>query len=358
VAYRLLFNTALKRIAPERAHALAVNSLRAATAARPFRAALTKRSRQGSIAVDALGLRFSSPLGVAAGLDKNGEWYRALTALGFGFVELGTVTPRAQEGNERPRIARILDDRALVNRMGFPNQGADHLAARLSATPAGAPLGVNLGKNRDTPLADAAGDYATGARAIGSLADYLVLNVSSPNTPGLRSLESSKALGPLIEAVKAEVRPTLPVLVKISPDLANADVDAVAELALRAGLAGVIATNTTVDRGVLSEQGRAAVASFEGGGVSGPPLARRSLEVLQRLHARLRGSEAIVVSVGGTSSAEDVWQRLLAGATLVQAYTGFIYGGPGWPAAINRELAARLRDAGAGTIGEIIGTGT
>jgi dihydroorotate dehydrogenase len=350
VAYRLLYKLVLRRIPPEAAHSLAVSSLRAA-------APLIRRKPAELIGVDALGLRFPSPLGVAAGLDKDGEWFEALGAIGFGFVELGTVTPRAQAGNEKPRIARVLADAALVNRMGFPNLGADALAARLRGRAAAVPVGINLGKNKDTPLERAADDYAAGARVLGALADYVVINVSSPNTPGLRALESVDALSPVVDAVRAQLPAGVPLLVKISPDLADADVDAVAELALRAGLAGVIATNTTVDREVLSGEGRAAVAAFDGGGVSGPPLAPRALHVLRRLHARLRASEVIVISVGGVSTADDVWQRILAGATLVQAYTGFIYGGPGWPAKINRELAARVKASGAGSIAELIGSG-
>jgi dihydroorotate dehydrogenase len=348
--YAALFNLALRRLPPETAHSLAVHTLRVA-------APLLRRKPDAVLAVDGVGLHFASPLGVAAGLDKNGEWFGALGAIGFGFAELGTVTPRAQAGNDKPRIARILADGALVNRMGFPNLGADHLAARLTGRAADTPVGINLGKNRDTPLERAADDYAAGARVLGVLADYVVINVSSPNTPGLRALGSVEALGPIVEAVRAELPAGKPLLVKISPDLADADVDAVAELALSSGLAGVIATNTTVDRGVLSGEGRAAVASFAGGGVSGPPLAPRALHVLHRLHARLGSSDVIVISVGGISSADDVWRRILAGATLVQAYTAFIYGGPGWPAKINRELAARVKAAGARSVAELIGSG-
>jgi dihydroorotate dehydrogenase len=343
--YQALFNLALKRLEPERAHALAVGTLR-------IGAPLLRRRPAPTLGVQALGLRFASPLGVAAGLDKNGEWFRQLGAIGFGFVELGTVTPRAQAGNPRPRIARVLDDHALVNRMGFPNLGADHLAARLGARAASLPLGINLGKNRDTPLEQAAEDYAAAARTLAPLADYVVINVSSPNTPGLRALESTAALEPLIAAVAAELPAGKPLLVKISPDLADQDVDAVAELATRVNLAGIIATNTTVDRSGLSEP-----PGIPDGGVSGPPLAARSLEVLRRLYARVRETEVVLISVGGISTADDVWERILAGATLVQAYTAFIYGGPGWPAAINRELAARVKASGATSVNELVGSG-
>jgi dihydroorotate dehydrogenase len=386
VLYQALFDRVLVHADPERAHHWAFASLRAgfalpgATAAFPVAA----RAFPSELAIDALGHRFRSPLGVAAGLDKNAQWVRELGALGFGAVEVGTVTPVGQPGNPTPRIARAPADRALINAMGFPNQGAVAVAARLSGRAApsgvgGAPapggigdapgphaggvggaagpvLGANLGKNRDTPLERAAEDYAAVAEALAPHCDYLVLNVSSPNTPGLRSLESVAGLAPIVAAV-APVIGTVPLLVKISPDLADADVDAVAELVVAEGLAGVIATNTTVDRGVLTPAGRAQIAGFSAGGVSGAPLRERSLAVLARLHARLAGTGAIAVSVGGVSDAADVWERILAGATLVQVYTGFVYGGPGWPARVNRELAARVRAAGVGSIGELVGVG-
>jgi dihydroorotate dehydrogenase len=285
----------------------------------------------------------------------------ALGALGFGAVEVGTVTPLGQPGNPEPRIIRAVADRALVNALGFPNDGVEAVAVRLAGRTApshvpGAPvLGANLGKNRDTPLERAAEDYAAVAWRLAPLADYLVLNVSSPNTPGLRSLETVAGLAPIIAAVKP-LTAGKPLLVKISPDLADADVDAVADLAASEGLAGVIATNTTVDRAVLSRAGRQAVGGFVGGGVSGPPVAPRSRAVLARLYARLRGSDTIVISAGGVANAADVWERMLAGATLVQAYTGFVYGGPLWPARINHELAARVRSGGVGSISELIGS--
>ena len=360
--YQALFDRVLVRIPPEAAHHWAATSLRIGFASDRIARSYAARAFAPEIALDALGRRFPSPLGVAAGLDKNATWFSQLGVLGFGAVEVGTVTPLGQPGNPEPRIARAVADRALVNAMGFPNEGAEAVAARLSgrATPVNVPgapvLGANLGKNRDTPLERAADDYAAVARRLAPLADYLVLNVSSPNTPGLRSLESVAGLAPIIAAVKPLTRGT-PLLVKISPDLADADVDAVADLAVAEGLAGVIATNTTVDRGVLSPAGRGGVAGFTGGGVSGPPLGPRSLAVLARLSARLRDTGTIVISVGGVSGAADVWERMLAGATLVQAYTGFVYGGPLWPARINHALAARVRAAGAHSIAELIGTG-
>jgi dihydroorotate dehydrogenase len=358
--YSALFDRVLVRIPPERAHHWAMSSLRAGLASDRVAAAYAARAFAPEIALDALGLRFASPLGVAAGLDKNATCVSALGALGFGAVEVGTVTPRGQPGNPEPRIVRAVTDHALVNAMGFPNDGMEAVAVRLAGRTApgdspGAPvLGANLGKNRDTPLERAAEDYAAVARRLAPLADYLVLNVSSPNTPGLRSLQTVAGLAPIIAAVQPLIG-AKPLLVKISPDLADADVDAVADLAMARGLAGVIATNTTVDRSVLSPSARQAVDGFVGGGVSGPPVAQRSCAVLRRLHARLRGSDTIVVSAGGVTGAADVWERMLAGATLVQSYTGFVYGGPRWPARINHELAMRVRGADVASISELIG---
>ncbi|HET9073573.1 MAG TPA: quinone-dependent dihydroorotate dehydrogenase [Solirubrobacteraceae bacterium] len=360
--YPLLYDRVLARLDPEDAHAWAMAGLARGLARPRVAAALGARTVAPETAVSALGLTFASPLGVAAGLDKNAAAVGSLGALGFGAVEIGTVTPRPQPGNPRPRIARALADRAIINAMGFPSAGAGAVAARLAgrAAPGSAPgvpvLAVNIGKNRDTPMERAVDDYVAVAGRLAPLADLLVLNVSSPNTPGLRALEQVSALEPIVTAV-AEVAAATPLLVKISPDLADTDVDAVTELAVRRRLAGVIATNTSVDRTLLSPAGRAEVAGFTGGGVSGPPLRARSLAVLGRLHAGLRGSDTVVISVGGVTSAADVWERILAGATLVQAYTGFVYGGPLWPARINRELALRVRLAGASCIGELVGVG-
>jgi dihydroorotate dehydrogenase len=355
--YRALFDLALSRIPPERAHALAFRGLDALTARPRPRAALRALTHVDDelLRVHALGLTFPSPLGVAAGLDKDAEHFEGLGALGFGFVEIGTVTPRPQGPNPAPILARVRDDRALLNRMGFPNKGAEAAARRLAGRRSTV-VGVNIGKNRETELEAAADDYRAAARAVAPLADYLVLNVSSPNTPGLRDLESVQRLRPLVEAVRGETGGR-PLLVKISPDLGDEDVDAVAELALELGLAGIVATNTTVRRDGLSTPAAEVerVAWPQGGGVSGAPLRARSLAVLRRLRARA-DERLVLISVGGVESADDVWERVLAGATLVQAYTGFVYGGPAWPRSVNRELASRAWDAGARSIQELVGS--
>jgi dihydroorotate dehydrogenase len=299
-----------------------------------------------ALRVRALGLDLPSPLGLAAGFDKDAGHVDALTALGFGFVEVGTVTAQPQAGNPRPRMFRLPADRALVNRMGFNNGGAAAAARRLSAPrDPGTVVGVNIGKTKVAD--DAAADYRASAFALAPLADYLVINVSSPNTPGLRDLQAVDQLRELIDAVRAamgEAGVRVPLLVKIAPDLADEDVDAIADLALATGLDGLVATNTTIARDGL-RSGPDAVAAAGVGGLSGAPLADRSLAVLRRLRARV-GDDLVLVSVGGVGTPEDAWARLQAGATLVQAYTGFVYGGPLWPRRMHRGLSRLARGSG------------
>jgi dihydroorotate dehydrogenase len=365
VIYQVLFDLALTRVSPEHAHALAFRALDALTARpRPRRwlRAVTNPDG-GPIRVDALGLTFPSPLGVAAGLDKDAEHFEGLGALGLGFVEVGTVTPRPQGANPGPVLARLPHDHALLNRMGFPSKGAEAAARRLSNPRRATVVGVNIGKNRDTPSGSAEDDYRAAARILAPVADYLVLNVSSPNTVGLRDLEAIGRLRPLVLAVRDELArlPATagkPLLVKISPDTSDRDVDAVAELALELALDGIVATNTTVGREVLGARSRAdaKAAWAEGGGVSGAPLRERSLEVLRRLYGRV-GDRLVLISVGGVMSVDDVWERLLSGATLVQSYTGLVYGGPAWPRAVNLELARRVSASGADSIQALVGSG-
>jgi dihydroorotate dehydrogenase len=318
--YRLLFSLILRRIDPERAHALAFRALRASA---PLIRRLAPKP-DPRLEVRALGLTFPSPVGVAAGVDKNGSAFEALGALGFGFVEVGTVTALPQEGNPRPRIKRLLGERALVNRMGFPNEGAEAIARRLHGRSGPTVVGVNVGKSR---AAEAVGeDYRASVRAVADAADYLVVNVSSPNTPGLRDLQTVERLRPLLEDVRAELRGT-PLLVKIGPDLSDEQVDAVADLALELGLDGIVAVNTM---------------PVDGGGLSGPPLRERAVAVVKRLRARV-GDRMVLISVGGIETPDDAWERIRAGATLVQAYTAFVYNGPGWPRLMNRGLARSPR---------------
>jgi dihydroorotate dehydrogenase len=350
--YQALYAQVLRRLPAEAAHRLGLGLIRAAGGV-PGVTELMRRllvPRDPALRVRALGLDFPGPLGLAAGFDKDGLAPVTLAALGFGFIETGTVTARPQPGNAKPRLFRFPAERALVNRMGFNNEGAAALAARLRAVRArhgGATpvIGVNIGKSRDVPERDAIADYVTSAQLVASVADYVAVNVSSPNTPGLRDLQDTARLLPLLRAVRtaldeASPRRHVPLLVKIAPDLADEDVDAIADLVLGMRLDGIIATNTTLSRDGLGDA--AAVARAGAGGLSGAPLRARSLEVLKRIRART-GDYLVLVSAGGIGGAQDARERLDAGATLVQAYTAFIYEGPLWPRRLQEGLRSMTK---------------
>ncbi|MGP3535068.1 quinone-dependent dihydroorotate dehydrogenase [Microbacterium sp. RD1] len=339
--YPLLFRLVLSRLDPERAHHLAVPVIRL-LGVPPFSwAARRLTSPDAASRTEALGLVFDSPFGVAAGFDKDVKMVRGLRALGFGHVEVGTVTALSQPGNPRPRLFRLVPDRAVVNRMGFNNAGAEAAAARLQRLrrrrirPV---IGVNIGKSRVVEVAEATADYVRSTRLLAPLADYLVVNVSSPNTPGLRGLQAVETLRPLLEAVRDAAGAT-PLLVKIAPDLDDDDVQAVARLAVELGLSGLIATNTTVSREGLRTPGPIVAAAGDGG-LSGAPLKLRAMAVL-RLVREAVPADFVVISAGGVETASDVGERLAAGATLVQGYTAFLYRGPLWARQINRALARR-----------------
>ena len=343
----------------ETAHHVAFGGLRAAMAIPPIGALAESvcSPRGPELAVDALGIRFPTPVGLAAGFDKDAIGHHALGRLGFGHVEVGTLTALGQPGNERPRMFRLSLDRALINRMGFNNRGSEDAVPRLAA-PRRVVLGINIGKSKVTPESEAAEDYATSARRVAPHADYLVVNVSSPNTPGLRDLQAVEKLRPILRAVQdasAEVCETPPpLLVKIAPDLSDEDVDAVADLALDLGLAGIVATNTTLSRSGLKTP-PVRVQNIGKGGLSGAPLKRRALEVLARLRRRV-GSSLVLIAAGGIEDADDAWERVLHGASLVQIYTGFIYGGPFTPRDIALGLAERARAAGFSRVQEAVGS--
>jgi dihydroorotate dehydrogenase len=324
--YRFLFNVFLRRLDPEFAHHLGAWTLKAMFALRLI------RPSSGQEVVVA-GISFPNRIGMAAGFDKDAKLVRQLHALGFGHVEIGTVTAQAQPGNTRPRLFRIPEQRALINRMGFNNEGADAVAARLAALRAsGAKLpviGVNIGKTKVVELKDAAGDYRYSAEKLAPYADYLAVNVSSPNTPGLRELQQIASLRPILEAV-VEKSGGKPVFVKIAPDVTNEEAIEIAQLSEELGLAGIIATNTTISRdGIDSEIAK------ESGGLSGPVLAERSKELLKVLRNRLP-KEMAIISVGGIETAAHVNERLELGADLVQGYTGFVYFGPFWAKSLTR----------------------
>jgi dihydroorotate dehydrogenase len=356
--YRLLYAHVLSRFDAESVHTLTVRALGRIGRIAPGPAHALLRALAGAGAPDprlrvrAFGLEFPSPLGVAAGLDKNLDCFEALGALGFGYVEIGTVTAEPQAGNPRPRIFRLPADRALLNSMGFPNHGAQAAAQRLQR-PRHTLVAVNIGRSK--VATDAAADYRRSVLALAPHADLLVLNVSSPNTPGLRDLQAVDVLRDLVESVRAALRECgadPPLLVKIAPDLDDQAVDAIADAALELSLDGLVCTNTTVTRAGLASP---EALTARPGGVSGAPLKRRSLEVLRRVRARV-GDRVVLVSVGGVEGPDDALARIRAGATLVQAYTAFVYGGPGWPAMVNRGLLQRLESVGAASVQEMVGT--
>ncbi len=355
--YRFVLTTVLFRVPAERIHHVMSRAIRGLGRVAPVRrtvGAMFAR-RDPRIAVTAFGVDFPAPLGLAAGFDKNAECIDAWGALGFGYAEVGTVTAQAQPGNPQPRLFRLPSDRALLNRMGFNNRGAADAAERLRrrrASAVGVPIGANIGKTKVVAAEDAAADYVASARLVGPLADFLVVNVSSPNTPGLRDLQAVESLRPLLTAVRDVV--TVPLLVKIAPDLSDEDVDAVADLAVELGLAGIVATNTTISRGGLATPA-AEVDALGAGGVSGPPVADRSLAVLRRLRLRV-GDRLVLVSVGGIETADQAWERIVNGATLLQGYTGFIYGGPMWARDIHEGLAERVSAAGYSSLAEAVGS--
>ncbi len=339
--YGLLFRVFLARLDPERAHHLAFAVIRALPLVGPLVRALTRPDP--GLVVRTLGIEFPSPFGVAAGFDKDARGIRGLGLLGFGHVEVGTITARAQPGNPRPRLFRLIPDRAVINRMGFNNGGAEAAVRRLRAAgrrrnrPV---IGVNIGKSRAVQVDDANADYLVSTRLLAPFADYLVVNVSSPNTPGLRGLQELDRLAPLLETVRDAAGAT-PVLVKIAPDLSDDEARRIAALVVRLGLDGIVATNTTLSREGLNTD-PAKVAAAGDGGLSGAPLAARSLELLGVLRAVVPPGMCII-SVGGVETGSDVARRLAAGATLVQGYTAFLYRGPVWASQINKYLAAQKR---------------
>jgi dihydroorotate dehydrogenase len=336
VFYKLIFNAFFRFIDPERAHHLGMFVIRV-LGATGLSGLLRSRSTHS---VEALGLHFDSPFGLAAGFDKNAVAIKALGDLGFSHVEVGTVTAIAQSGNDKPRLFRLIEDRALINRMGFNNEGAAAVARRIALTRQryGARLpviGINIGKSRVVEVENAVDDYRTSARLLAPVADYIAVNVSSPNTPGLRSLQTTEALKPILEAVLAE-SVGKPVLVKIAPDLSDKEITEVAILAKKLKLAGVIATNTTISRDGLKTSATV-VAEKGAGGLSGAPLKARSLEVLDLLKKTL-DDDCVVISVGGVENASEVLERIRHGATLVQGYSGFIYEGPLWARKISKGM--------------------
>jgi dihydroorotate dehydrogenase len=361
--YAALGRPLLFRLDAERAHALALASLAASA---PVLSRLAgPPDGDGRLAQDLLGTRFPNPVGLAAGFDKRAAAAPAWPALGFGFAEIGTVTALRQAGNPRPRLHRLPDDRALINSLGFNNDGADATAARLGALArrgllGRAPLGVNVGRSAATSAAGAPADYARTVERLWRHADYLTVNVSSPNTPGLRDLQATGPLGEILAAIdevnrreaRAADRGPRPVLVKLAPDLEPAQVDAAVDLALERGLAGVVVANTTLSREGLRSPGR---LISRPGGLSGAPLREQATTLVARVAARAAG-RLVVVGVGGIFTADDAWGKLAAGASLVQLYTGLVYGGPGTARAIAAGLLERMDREGVAHVSDVVGS--
>lgn len=345
----------LFRLEPERAHNLTVALMRASGALPPVAALLRTQFQpaHSPATVRAFGLNFSNPLGLAAGYDKDGLAWRGLAALGFGHIEVGTVTVRPQEGNPGPRVFRIPESEAVINRMGFPNRGAEFVARRLEGPrPEGLVLGVNIGKNKDTPLEEAAADYTSLIHTFAPLADYLAVNISSPNTPGLRALQSGPALEALLRDLRVarldvsrKLGRNVPILLKLAPDLTPEQLFEAVGAIRQSGMDGIILSNTTLRRDGLTSP-----VAEEPGGMSGKPLRRHATETLERV-VSLTGGRFPIIAAGGVMSAEDALEKLDAGATLVQVYTGLIYRGPGLVKAVLghpafRQAGARVPVAG------------
>ncbi|RNE49161.1 quinone-dependent dihydroorotate dehydrogenase [Corynebacterium alimapuense] len=352
-AYQLALK-AMFTLRPERIHGIIHDGLGLLQAAGPANRALGRiiGVNDPVLSQEVFGRVIPRPLGLAAGFDKNASVADTWTAMGFGYSELGTITASPQPGNPTPRLFRLTADKAILNRMGFNNAGAADAAINLRHRRYDDVIGINIGKTKLVAPEEAVEDYRRSASLLGDLADYLVVNVSSPNTPGLRDLQAVESLRPILAEVQKST--SSPVLVKIAPDLSDEDVDAVADLAVELGLAGIVATNTTISRDGL-ETSAAKVAELGAGGISGPPVAKRSLEVLKRLHAKV-GDHMVLISVGGISTPEQAWERIAAGATLLQGYTGLIYGGPDWIRNIHRGIAEQIHRHDLNSISEAIGS--
>jgi dihydroorotate dehydrogenase len=349
MVYRSLIRPLLFRLPPETAHEFALHSL----ALLPAR---LLAQRAPSLPITRFGLSFPNPVGLAAGFDKNGVALQPLAALGFGFIEAGTVTYHPQPGNPRPRLFRLREDQALINRAGFNNEGAAAFVRRVEKERPDCVLGVSIGKSRITPLAEATEDYLASFELVHKVADYVAVNVSSPNTPQLRELQQSQQLSSLLSALQArrrELQKQVPLLVKLSPDLERRELETIVEVVEQLQIDGIIATNTTVSRDNLLTDAKRVAACGEGG-VSGKPLRRRSTQMIAELY-ELTGGRIPLIGVGGIFSAEDAWEKICAGASLVQLYTGFIYQGPNIANEINEGLAKILAREGFASVDEAVG---
>ncbi len=343
--YRNFIKPLLFLLSPEKAHDLTVSALKFILSLPGIGAFVRSffHKKHPALERNLFGIRFQNPVGLAAGFDKDGKYFRAMAALGFGFIEIGTVTPKGQSGNPAPRLFRLPADHALINRMGFNNEGCEALVERLKkGRPSGLVIGGNIGKNKDTPNEKAGEDYSACFESLFPYVDYFVVNVSSPNTPNLRALQEKEPLKQLISGLMAlnhaKVKPK-PILLKIAPDLSESQLDDILEIAAATGLSGIIATNTTISRDGLQTP-KETLEAIGPGGLSGRPLKDRSTEVIRYL-ARESKKKLPIIGVGGIESPEDALEKLDAGADLVQVYSGLIYAGPGLVKAINKAIIAR-----------------
>ncbi|MEP6850308.1 MAG: quinone-dependent dihydroorotate dehydrogenase [Acidobacteriota bacterium] len=351
--FEKLLRPLLFKLDPERAHELGIEALKLGAGS-----IFGARHDENILEVERFGLKFANPLGIAAGFDKNGVVVNQLAGLGFGFVEVGTVTLEPQPGNEKPRLFRLPDDRALINRLGFNNQGAKTIAGRLEKMSRKCVLGVNIGKNKDVPNEEAVENYFRCFEVVRDVADYIAVNVSSPNTPNLRELQKTENLEDLLTAIQRQNErdpvggAPKPLLVKIAPDLSEAEIEGIADVCIRLKVAGIIATNTTIGRGGLRTPD---LEKFGGGGLSGRPLSNRSTEVILQIY-RYSNGKLPIVGVGGIFAAADAFEKIAAGASLLQAYTGFVYGGPSFASDVNAGLAKILRERGFPSLDEAVGS--
>lgn len=351
--YNSIIRPALFKLPTETAHEIGINALRYGLVSEFLQNQFTKRYECNEFGgLKRFGLTFKNPLGMAAGFDKNGVVVNQLAALGFGFVEVGTVTNYPQKGNEKPRLFRLPADKALINRLGFNNEGTPKVIERLKKIHPKCVLGVNIGKNKDVPNDEAIKNYVQSFELAHEVADYIAVNVSSPNTPNLRELQKAENLEELLSALQNRnlELSAKPLLVKIAPDLSESEIEAIVEIALKLNLAGIIATNTTISREGLQTK------IDETGGLSGKPLTKRLTEVISTIYRYSKGKIPII-GVGGIFTAEDAFEKICAGASLLQAYTGFIYQGASFARDINFGLAKMLKEKGFKNLDESVGSG-
>lgn len=350
--YNNFIRPLLFKLSPETAHELGIEAMKLGLSSWATSAA----DIPDFGGIERFGLKFKGPLGMAAGFDKNGVIAHRLSALGFGFVEVGTVTYAPQKGNEKPRLFRLPEDEALINRLGFNNDGTAKVVERLKSLERNCVIGVNIGRNKDVPNEEAVGNYLKSFDLASEVADYIAVNISSPNTPDLRDLQKAENLEELLGALQNRNRElrSLPLLVKIAPDLTEGEIEAIVDICLRLGISGVIATNTTVSRESLRTEA-GLIENIGAGGLSGKPLQKRSNEVISKIF-KYSGGKLPVIGVGGIFTAEDAFEKIAAGACLVQAYTGFIYHGPSFASDINAGLAKILEKRGFNKIDDAVGS--